>query len=273
MSEIICGICPHHCRLREGEAGFCRARRNAGGKNVPDSYGRITSLALDPIEKKPLRHFYPGSMIISAGSYGCSLACPFCQNASISMADADTVRWRYISPKEMADIVMGEPRSIGLAFTYNEPLISWEYIADCASLLKPHGKKIVLVTNGMAEDSVLDRLLPLTDAMNIDLKGSEAFYRDELKGSLQTVKNTIRRAASVCHVEVTILVIPGKNDDPQQIAAAAEWLASCSPDIVCHLSRYFPCGSYTEPPTPRETIIRLQRVVQRYLKCVYTGNM
>lgn len=273
MSEIVCGICPHRCRLGEGKTGLCRARKNEGGRNIPASYGRITALSLDPIEKKPLRRFLPGSMILSAGSYGCNLSCPFCQNSAISAADERSVRWRYVSPQEMADMVLREERSAGLAFAYNEPCISPEYIIDCASLLRPHGRCIVLVTNGVMIKETAERLLPWTDAVNIDLKGDEAFYRRYLHGSLSAVKNTIRMAAAVCHTEVTTLVIPGRSDSPAWIAEQAEWLASVDDGICYHLTRYFPHHDWQEPPTPPQTGLRLQKETRKYLRYVYTGNL
>lgn len=273
MSSIVCPHCSHHCRIQEGDTGLCRARKNDGGNNICGNYGRITSLALDPIEKKPLAHFYPGSWIVSCGSYGCNLACPFCQNSTISMADEHQVQWRYISPSEMREIVMGQKKAIGLAFTYNEPLISFEYIRDCAELLKPLGKKIVLVTNGMIEETIMDELLPYVDAMNIDLKGDEIFYKEELHGSCEMVKENIARCAKACHVEVTTLVIPGKNDDPLWIEEQAEFLSSCSQEIVYHLTRYFPHCKYEIPPTDKQVLYALRKAAQKHLRYVELGNI
>lgn len=195
MSEVLCPGCFHHCLIPEGKNGLCRARGTRSGKNVCVNYGRITSLAMDPIEKKPLKHFYPGSWILSAGSYGCNLSCPFCQNSMISMADEFSVSYRAISPEELAEIALREEDNLGIAFTYNEPMISWEYLIDTAALLRPHGKKIVLVTNGCVSDDVLDLLLPYVDAMNIDLKGDAVFYQ-ELGGSDEMVRHTIERCGN-----------------------------------------------------------------------------
>ena len=229
MSEVLCPGCFHHCLIPEGKNGLCRARGTRSSKNVCVNYGRITSLAMDPIEKKPLKHFYPGSWILSAGSYGCNLSCPFCQNSMISMADEYSVSYRVISPKELAEIALREEDNLGIAFTYNEPMISWEYLIDTAELLKPHGKKIVLVTNGCVSDDVLDLLLPYVDAMNIDLKGDAAFYQ-ELGGSYEMVKHTIERAIPACHTEITSLIIPGKNDREEWIDQESSWLAGIDPD-------------------------------------------
>ena len=271
---MICGLCPHHCDIAEGRVGFCRARKNEGGKIVCGNYGRLTSMALDPIEKKPLYRFFRGSMILSVGSYGCNLACPFCQNCEISMADqtADTV---YYSPKmlvERAKQAMPQG-NIGLAFTYNEPLIWYEYVRDCAKLLHENGLKTVLVTNGMICREPLSQLLPWIDAMNIDLKGfTEKFY-DFVHGDLETVKQTIALSQERCHIEVTTLVIPGLNDDPEEMENEAKWLASVNPEIPLHLSRFFPRHKMKDrQSTPIETIYNLRNIAAKYLKYVYIGN-
>lgn len=271
MSEIVCHVCHRGCHLKEGQIGFCRARKNENGRNVCANYGRITSMAMDPIEKKPLRQFYPGSSILSVGSYGCNFACPFCQNYSISMSDADSVPWISVSPQELAVRARSIPGNLGAAFTYNEPLISYEYIIATARLLRPE-YKIVLVSNGCVSKDVLDQLLPYIDAINIDLKGDEAFYR-ELGGSYALVKQTIAACVPRIHTEVTILVIPGKNDNPAWIDAESTWLSQLSEDVVLHLSRYFPRYHYAIEATPRETILWLQQVAQKHLRYVYTGNM
>lgn len=271
MSEIICHVCHRGCHLKEGQIGFCQARKNENGRNVCANYGRITSMAMDPIEKKPLRQFYPGRSILSVGSYGCNFACPFCQNYRISMSDADAVRWISVSPQELAARARSIPGNLGVAFTYNEPLISYEYIIDTARLLRPE-YQIVLVSNGCVSKDVLDQLLPYIDAINIDLKGDEAFYR-ELGGSYALVKQTIAACVPRIHTEVTTLVIPGKNDNPAWIDAESTWLSQLSEDVVLHLSRYFPRYHYAIEATPRETILRLQQAAQKHLRNVYTGNM
>jgi len=273
MAEIVCDICTHHCHLPQGQTGFCRARRNVDGVNTCDNYGRLTAIAMDPIEKKPLVRFYPGSMILSVGSYGCSLACPFCQNYSISMRNETTADYRYVSAEELCALVLAHPESIGLAFTYNEPLISWEYILDCAKILKPKGKKIVIVSNGMVEQHILAKLMPYTDAMNIDLKGDRDFYRNELHGDYDMVRKAIAYVYDKCHLEVTTLVIPGKNDSVSFIEEQSQFLASLSDEIVYHLSRYFPRYHYDIPATPVDTIFTLQKTAEKYLKYVYTGNI
>ncbi len=278
MSEAVaCELCPHHCRLSEGGTGFCGARGNRGGEVVCLNYGQVTSLALDPIEKKPLYHFHPGSVILSLGSYGCNLRCPFCQNYEISQAGEAQARTRSILPGELLALALQTREqygSIGVAFTYNEPLVSYEYLRDCAQLLRTHGLAVVLVTNGQACAAPLSQLLPLVDAMNVDLKGFSQEFYTWLQGNLVTTKQTIQMAvAAGVHVEVTTLVIPGRNDSPRAMSDEASWLASLSPDLPLHISRYFPRYHCDIPQTPRHTLAELQHIARRYLHYVYVGNV
>lgn len=277
--QVLCDVCPKFCKLREGQIGFCRARSNIGGKIVPINYGQATSLALDPIEKKPLMRFCPGTYILSYGSYGCNLRCPYCQNASISMAGPDNCPHRLITPEGLTDLAVDlskqEPGSIGVAFTYNEPTVCFEFIRDTSKLLHEAGLKSVVVTNGGLVRTYADELLPHVDALNIDLKGfSNEFYR-YVKGEFDTVKEFIKAAVEhKCHVELTTLVIPTKNDDPEEIGREVEWIASISPEIPLHLSRFFPRYKVDDlPPTPAETIYRLKDIAEKKLKYVYTGNL
>lgn len=277
--QVLCDVCPKFCKLREGQIGFCRARSNIGGEIVPINYGQATSLALDPIEKKPLMRFCPGTYILSYGSYGCNLRCPYCQNASISMAGPDNCPHRLITPEGLTDLAVDlskqEPGNIGVAFTYNEPTVCFEFIRDTSKLLHEAGLKSVVVTNGGLVRKYADELLPHVDALNIDLKGfSNEFYR-YVKGEFDTVKEFIKAAVEhKCHVELTTLVIPTKNDDPEEIGREVEWIASISPEIPLHLSRFFPRYKVDDlPPTPAETIYRLKDIVEKKLKYVYTGNL
>ncbi len=277
--QVLCDVCPKFCKLREGQIGFCRARSNIGGKIVPINYGQATSLALDPIEKKPLMRFCPGTYILSYGSYGCNLRCPYCQNASISMAGPDNCPHRLITPEGLTDLAVDlskqEPGNIGVAFTYNEPTVCFEFIRDTSKLLHEAGLKSVVVTNGGLVRKYADELLPHVDALNIDLKGfSNEFYR-YVKGEFDTVKEFIKAAVEhKCHVELTTLVIPTKNDDPEEIGREVEWIASISPEIPLHLSRFFPRYKVDDlPPTPAETIYQLKDIAQKKLKYVYTGNL
>ncbi|WP_304426302.1 AmmeMemoRadiSam system radical SAM enzyme [uncultured Adlercreutzia sp.] len=278
MSErVVCPVCPRACALAEGQLGLCHARRARDGRVADDNYGRVTSLALDPIEKKPLAQFRPGSLVLSAGSYGCNLRCPFCQNASIACAGPTDVPWREMQPSELVELaesVRGQG-NIGIAFTYNEPLVGYEFVRDTARLAHEHGLANVLVSNGFVNPGPLAELLPLIDAANIDLKGFTQTFYDFVGGDLETVKRTIATLAATptCHLEVTTLIIPAVNDSEQEIAAAAQWLASLDPSIPYHLTRFFPCHKLTDrPATPVADVYRLADVARRYLPHVCTGN-
>lgn len=272
-----CYICPHACTLNEGQVGICRARWNKHGAVVSDSYGRITSLALDPIEKKPLARFMPGSMILSAGSFGCNLRCPFCQNASIAHAGIDDVLWQEITPEQLIEqaIRLKVRGNVGIAYTYNEPLVNYEFVRDCAKLAHDAGLVNVLVSNGMANAEIITELAPLLDAVNIDLKGFTQDFYDFVGGSLDTVKQTIKLLVDcpTCHVEATTLVIPGKNDTDEEIDALARWLASLNPEIPYHISRFFPCYKMSDAKTTSvRTVYHLAEVARKHLRYVYTGN-
>ena len=273
--RIVCSLCPHHCRLADGETGFCRARANEGGTIRCRNYGRLTSVALDPIEKKPLYHFHPGSFILSVGSFGCNLRCPFCQNYAISMADEQS-ETQDVTPAELAalahDLKCRPHGNIGVAFTYNEPLLSYEFIMDTAPLLHERELAVVLVTNGTISPAPLEALLPHVDALNIDLKGWQPDFYRRLGGYLDSVKHTIARAVKSCHVEVTTLVIPGQNDSERDMEEEARWLASLSPDLPLHISRYFPRWHENAPATPVETIEKLAEIAGRHLHFVHPGN-
>ncbi|MCL2866652.1 MAG: AmmeMemoRadiSam system radical SAM enzyme [Clostridia bacterium] len=271
--DAVCLLCPHACVLQDGFTGLCGVRGNRGGRLTALSYARVSALALDPIEKKPLYRFRPGTTILSVGGFGCNMHCPFCQNHTISRApfteDARTLPPETLTKMACQAVPQG---NIGAAYTYNEPSVNFEYIYDCARLIRRAGLFNVMVTNGLINREPLETLLPFMDAMNIDLKGfTDAFYHG-LGGRLDTVKDTIALAAARCHVEVTTLVLPGENE--AHIGAIAEWLASVDEHIPLHLSRFFPRYRYIDRlPTARESIIKLQRLAERHLKYVYAGNM
>lgn len=282
-----CDVCFRHCDIPEGGTGFCGARTCEGGIVKAANYGRVTSLALDPVEKKPLARFHPGSMIVSAGSYGCNLRCPFCQNNSISWSDEAfglAGRIPYISPEELAATAKAAvPKgNIGVAFTYNEPLTGFEYVRDTAKLVHGQGLLNVMVTNGTAELSVLEELAPHIDAMNIDLKGfTESYYRDLLGGDLGMVKDFIREAVKICHVELTTLIIPGENDSEDEMREMTSWIAglrgakgdTIGKEIPLHISRFFPQFHMTDRrATDVRRIYRLADVAREKLEYVYTGN-
>ncbi|MDD2447940.1 MAG: radical SAM protein, partial [Tissierellia bacterium] len=205
MSKIRCEICPHYCNLRNGQVGICRARTNVDGKILSINYGHITSMNLDPIEKKPLRRFHPGKNILSIGSFGCNLSCSFCQNHEIAMASKDEIRAQNIEPDNMIKMALdlAARGNIGIAYTYNEPLVGYEYVRDCSKLARDQGLKNVLVTNGCFNEEPMKELFPYIDAFNIDLKGfTDEFYK-KIGGNLETVKNFIALASNYSHVEIT----------------------------------------------------------------------
>ncbi|SFN96578.1 pyruvate formate lyase activating enzyme [Pseudobutyrivibrio sp. UC1225] len=274
-----CGVCYRHCKISEGGFGFCGVRTCRDGKVVPDNYGMLTSIALDPIEKKPLNRFYPGSRILSVGSYGCNLRCPFCQNYQISWSDEVTYtkrEARYVSPEELAEIAEDQKKNgnIGVAFTYNEPLISYEFILDTAKLLKQRELKTVLVSNGMADVDTVGELFEYVDAMNIDLKGfTDSYYEELLKGNRQMVMDFITEAVKHSHVELTTLIIPGENDSDEEILELSQWIASLSEEIPLHLSRFFPRFHMTDrDATPVDKVYHLKSIAEKNLRYVYTGN-
>ena len=280
MSEpapAVCTVCPRRCRIAAGGYGFCRARKESGGRVVAANYGRITSLALDPIEKKPLAFFRPGSYVLSVGGYGCNLRCPFCQNDSISQHGGEETAWRAAAPDELAALALrlaGERGNIGLAYTYNEPLVGWEFVRDCALEIRRRSLSNVLVSNGCATSGIVEELAPLIDAANIDLKGPSQEFYDWVGGSYDAVCRTIEilhRAR--CHVEVTMLAIPGRNDSDEAIDAVASRIAAVSPRIPLHVTRFFPRYLMTDSaPTPPATVHRLADRARRFLSRVLTGN-
>lgn len=279
----VCETCPHACNLASRQVGRCRSRRGSkDGMNIkPGGYGRITSLALDPIEKKPIARWQSGTTVLSLGSYGCNMNCPFCQNASIAHAGEDAVSWQEYTPVEIVQTAQSlvDRRCIGIAYTYNEPLVNWEFLRDTAELAHDVGLMNVIVSNGMANAAVVDSLAPLIDAANVDLKCFTEEGYSSLGGDFATVRNTIETLAATptCHLEVTTLVVPGLSDDEAQIEAAALWLASLDAGdskIVYHLTRFFPRHRMRDAaPTPIPVLRRLQEVAQRYLDCVLLGNV
>lgn len=273
-SKVQCHLCPHKCLLQQGNIGKCRARKNIRGELYSLNYGRLASLSLDPIEKKPLYRFHPGAFILSAGTFGCNLKCSFCQNWSISQLDAETIE---LSPEGLVEKAVEAKKvgNIGIAYTYNEPSIWYEYVYETAMLAKSNGLYNVLVTNGYIAEEPLRKLLLYTDAMNIDVKAfTPGFYSDICRGTFENVKKTVELAAAKCHVEVTTLLIPGLNDSEQEIGNLSSWLADISDDIPLHLTRFFPNYKMKDrPPTPLDTLARARKKAAERLKYVYVGNV
>lgn len=287
-----CEVCFRHCEIKEGGIGFCGARSCREGKVCASNYGRVTSLALDPIEKKPLNRFHPGSKIVSVGSYGCNLRCPFCQNDEISWSDhalglskpENANGTEELTPDELVEIAdrYRSNGNIGIAFTYNEPLVGYEYVRDAAKLSHEKGMLNVLVTNGCAELSVIDEISPYIDAMNIDLKGfTDKYYNDTLGGNRDMVMRFIEKAVTICHVELTTLIIPGENDSEDEMREITSWISDLKrvydnktgADVPLHISRFFPRFKMTDrPATDVAHIYHLADIAREKLKYVYTGN-
>jgi pyruvate formate lyase activating enzyme len=272
--SVKCNLCPHKCIIKPGASGICRVRKNIDGKLYTLNYGKVTSIALDPIEKKPLYQFYPGSYILSLGTFGCNFKCPYCQNWEIAHEEPEsygiTPEKAVLKAKEFV-----EKGSIGLAYTYNEPSIWYEFVYDTAVLAKEEGLSNVLVTNGYISHKPLQDILPYIDAFNIDVKSfDEDFYKKICNGTLEDVKETVEIVSKSCHVELTSLIIPGLNDSISNIEKMAKWIYSISSEIPLHITRFFPHYKMNNiPPTPVETLIKLKDTAGRYLKYVYVGNV
>ena len=274
-----CNVCFRKCRLQDGQVGSCGARIGRGGEVRPLWYGKVSSVALDPIEKKPLYHFHPGSVILSVGSLGCNLHCPFCQNHGIAQAEKGNgfiVPAESVSPEEIAEMALYYRRkgNIGVAFTYNEPLVGYEFVRDTARLVHEKSLLNVLVTNGTATPEILDEISPYIDAMNIDLKGfTDRYYTDVLKGNRQMTMDFIREAVNKCHVELTTLIVPGENDTEAEMQELSGWIAGLNPSIPLHISRFFPKWHMQDrSPTDITLVYRLVETAGQNLRYVYPGN-
>jgi len=268
--RIKCTLCPHGCVINNGKFGICMVRKNVNGELIASGYGHTISLTMDPIEKKPLFHFKPGSSILSVGPNGCNLKCMWCQNWQISQKKVIT---RFISPENLVNMALRE-KSVGVAFTYTEPLIWLEYIVDVALIGKPKGLSMVAVTNGYINSEPLDELLNYLDAVNIDLKSMfDEDYKKYMGGTLAPVLNTIKKCSERLFVEVTNLIIPGINDSDEHIHKLVDFVASVNPTIPLHFSRYHPYYKMDNPITPEKTLLRAAKIAQEKLKFVYIGNI
>jgi pyruvate formate lyase activating enzyme len=268
-----CLLCPHRCRIREGHTGRCRVRATIGGAVRAISYGMISSVHSDPIEKKPLYHFHPGSTIFSVGGWGCNFACSFCQNWTISQAFRQSAM-RHTPDQVIA--LMKEEGDIQMAYTYNEPLVGFEFVRDCSRLVRSGGGANVLVTNGYCEESPASELLPLIDALNVDIKSmDEGFYRTYCKGTLKPVLNFCRQAVKAgCHLEITNLIIPGLNDSEEGLRNLATWIRNeLGPLTPLHLSAFHPDYQLQAPPTPGAVLLHAYQVCRESLPYVYVGNL
>lgn len=270
---IRCTLCPHNCRLSEGKFGVCKLRTVKNGVPVAINYGEVTSANVDPIEKKPLYHFKPSRDILSIGTFGCNMICSFCQNHEISQNKPPT---EFIDVEKLISLIIDIPDNVGIAFTYNEPFMWYEYVFEAAKKIKEYNKDIsvVLVTNGYVNKEPLLKILPYVDAMNIDLKGyTEKYYNKLCGASLNPVLETIKTASSYTHVEITTLMVSDENDSIDEIKDIAEFIASVDQNIPLHLSRYFPKYQMKTPPTLVENIMKAKEEASKYLNYVYVGNV
>ena len=272
---VRCQLCPTECLIGEGRDGSCRVRGNRGGQLVSLNYGVVAASACDPVEKKPLYHFHPGGWLLSLGPPGCNLHCDFCQNWQISQVGEAEAR---MAPEAaLAEALRRrdeDPRVIGLAFTYTDPVIWFEYVLDTARLARAAGLLVVLKTNGYVNPEPLQEWLPWVDALNVDVKAfNDGFYRRVCQGALQPVLATVEAAvAAGKHVEVSHLPVPGENDDPAELEALCRWLGGVSPDVPLHLLRYFPNYRMGGSPTPVADLEAMRERARAHLRHVYIAG-
>lgn len=268
--KVRCLLCPHQCVILPDQEGICSNKKNIGAKLFAHHWGEVSALGMDPIEKKPLYHFYPGRMILSVGTTGCNLGCSFCQNYHLVNGRAST------EPAEPEEIVGQAKRqhSFAIAYTYNEPFISYEFVIDVAKAAHEAGLKNVLVTNGYYNPEPFEELLPYVDAMNIDLKSiRDGFYKKLCKARLAPVLDTIERAAKRCLVEVTNLIVTDENDSDEEFHDLVDWVAGVSVDIPLHFSAYRPMYKLKNPSTPQKRLRRAYEIAREKLNYVYLGNV
>ncbi|MCS7227719.1 MAG: AmmeMemoRadiSam system radical SAM enzyme [Endomicrobia bacterium] len=274
--KIQCRLCPHNCLLEEDKIGKCRVRKNIQGKLHSLTYSIVSSIAIDPIEKKPLYHFYPGSVILSVGSFGCNFKCGFCQNWEISQVSVEeTSFYQQISPQQLLHYAKKYEGNIGIAYTYNEPLINFEFILETAKLFHKEGYVNVLVTNGYINKEPLLELLPYIDAANIDLKSfNKDFYRKICDGNLNFVLQTIETfLMKNKHIELTTLIIPQHNDSEEEIGQIVGYVAGLSKDIPLHFSKYYPMYKFNIPSTEINKLEIFYTLAKEKLHYVYLGNV
>lgn len=273
---VRCILCPHNCLLKDGKTGNCRVRTAKDGKLYTEVYGRLSAIHLDPIEKKPLYHFFPGRRILSLGSVGCNLHCKFCQNCEISQVGVKDARFLE---DVSADQILAKTEvtgSFGIAYTYNEPVVWFEFVMDVATRAKEAGIRNVMVTNGFINPDPLDELIEVIDAFSVDLKAFDnTFYHDQTASSLQPVLASLKKIAGAGrHLEIVNLLIPGLNDDPAAFEDMVKWISSeLGRNTVLHLSAYFPRYRSTAPPTPPAMLTSFREIASAYLDFVYAGNL
>ncbi len=274
--EVRCLLCPHYCVMSDMQWGICGVRQNRSGVLLSNVFGKISAVRLDPVEKKPLYHFFPGSKILSFGSFGCNLACIFCQNSSISQIAGSKIKnFETFTPEQAVALCFSEEESIGIAFTYNEPTVWFEFMLKTATLAKEKGLFTAMITNGFINRKPLEQLIPVIDAFNVDLKSFDAeFYRTNTSSVINPVlKNLNYLAENKKHIEITNLVIPDLNDEEMKFEEMTRWIAeNTGKETPFHISKYFPNYKLTKPPTSELKLLRLRDIAKKYLDFVYLGN-
>lgn len=270
---VQCLLCPHMCILSNDEIGKCLSRKNLDGKLISLDYGNISSISFDPIEKKPLYHFFPTKKILSIGSWGCNFKCGFCQNWEISQQSCSTSD--TISSEQLLLVAKKESKNIGIAYTYNEPLINIEFLLETSKIFHENNLKNVLVTNGYINKKPLLDILPYIDAANIDLKSfNKNFYEKYCDGKLEFVLKTIETfVENNKHIEITTLVIPQYNDSITEIKQIINFVSSLSKDIPLHFSKYYPQYKFSVSPTEENSLITYYKLAKEKLNYVYLGNI
>lgn len=269
--KVHCLLCPQDCVIADGRRGFCEVRRNSGGVLYSEIYNRVMARGMDPIEKKPLYHFHPGAMIYSLGTRGCNQRCDFCQNWHMLQPDASTSE---MSAQEAVKEALSLG-SQGIAYTYNEPTIWYEFVLECSQLARESGLVNVLVTNGSINAAPFTQLAPFVDAMNIDIKSMDPeFYRKICKSKLEPVLATCRAAREAgIHIEITNLVIPTLNDGAELLGELVDFVAGLGPEVPLHFSAYFPSYKMKIEPTPLSSLLRARDIARAKLRYVYLGNV
>jgi pyruvate formate lyase activating enzyme len=267
--KVICELCPHRCFLNNSQVGRCGIRKNIDGRLITKNYGILSALNLDPIEKKPFYHFYPGKNILSMGSIGCNMGCPYCQNYEIA-------KEFYKTPiKESSpEGVLKNYDGFGIAFTYNEPTVYYEFMLDMAKYAKNYSKKTVMVTNGLIEKIPLLELIPYVDAFSVDLKGFTQGVYSQLGGILEGVKSTLKLIVSEKkHLEIEFLLVPGINDNKEEFLQMVTWIKKeLNPKIPLHINRYYPNYKLNTPPPSKDLLLEYYNLAKDYLQYVYIGN-
>lgn len=275
--SVKCHLCPHQCTLAPKKYGICRVRYNDNGRLVAKNYGKISSLSFDPIEKKPLYHYYPGQPILSVGSVGCNLDCQFCQNHDIAQSSVEEFPYlKEVTPEEIVAVAQNKTDNIGIAYTYNEPTVYFELMLETAKIARQNQLKNVMVTNGFIEPEPLQELLQYVDAFSVDLKAfTNDFYKKHTNSRLEPVKESLKMIKQHNkHLEITNLLIPNLNDNEDSFKEMLLWIREeLGQDSVLHISRYFPRHKMTIPATPVPVLLHFYHLANQYLDYVYLGNI